>query len=244
MLLVVPLMNRRRRRRPGYVVIAPLLALCTSLILVILCSASNNPLEFNGGSCVAMAGKDCVALAVDKRFGSREQLVSANARRVLKLNSRLLCGFTGLATDIQTAMQDVSLQVSAKAIAEGRPIAPRALSALLSALLYARRASPWYVEPVVAGLDARGSPFLSAHDLLGAPLEAPDFVVAGTSSAGLYGMCEALFREGMAAEELVETVSRCLLSALERDCLSGYGAVVHLVTREGVTSRELKSRMD
>lgn len=47
--------------------------------------ASSNPLELNGGSCLAMAGKGCVALAVDRRFGLEGQLVSAEAKRVLKV---------------------------------------------------------------------------------------------------------------------------------------------------------------
>lgn len=47
--------------------------------------ASSNPLDLNGGSCLVMAGKDCVAMAVDRRFGLEEQLVSAEAKRVLKV---------------------------------------------------------------------------------------------------------------------------------------------------------------
>lgn len=46
---------------------------------------ASNPLELNGGSCLAMAGKGCVALAVDRRFGLEGQLVSADAKRVLKV---------------------------------------------------------------------------------------------------------------------------------------------------------------
>lgn len=47
--------------------------------------ASSNPLDLNGGSCLVMAGKDCVAMAVDRWFGLEEQLVSAEAKRVLKV---------------------------------------------------------------------------------------------------------------------------------------------------------------
>lgn len=50
--------------------------------------ASSNPLELNGGSCLAMAGKGCVALAVDRRFGLEGQLVSTEAKRVLKVRVR------------------------------------------------------------------------------------------------------------------------------------------------------------
>ncbi|CAN0222227.1 unnamed protein product [Ascophyllum nodosum] len=48
----------------------------------------------------------------------------------------------------------------------------------------------------------------------------------------------------MDREELFRVVAWCLLSALERDCLSGYGAVVYLITRDGIETRELTARMD
>lgn len=54
--------------------------------------ASSNPLDLNGGSCLVMAGKDCVAMAVDRRFGLEEQLVSAEAKRVLKVGHSCLSG--------------------------------------------------------------------------------------------------------------------------------------------------------
>lgn len=194
---------------------------------------------------MAMAGKGCVALAVDRRFGLEGQLVSQDAKRVLKVNKRLLCGFTGLWTDVMTVMQDLSFEVALKGLGEeNQVISPAALAGLLSTLLYARRSSPFFVEPIVAGLDARGQPYLCGQDILGAPVEVDDFVVAGTSAQSLYGTCEAFFKAGMEPEELVQAASRCLLAALDRDCLSGYGAVVHLVTSKGVETREVATRMD
>lgn len=58
-------------------------------------------------------------------------------------------------------MQDLSFEVALKRLAEeGRPISPAALAGLLSTLLYSRRGSPFFVEPIVAGLSAGGKPYL------------------------------------------------------------------------------------
>lgn len=58
-------------------------------------------------------------------------------------------------------MQDLSSEVALKSLGEGdRPITPAALAGLLSTLLYLRRGSPFFVEPIVAGLDSRGEPYL------------------------------------------------------------------------------------
>jgi 20S proteasome subunit beta 3 len=91
------------------------------------------------------------------------------------------------------------------------------------------RFSPWFCEPVVAGLNDQNEPFISGMDLIGAPVFPKDFCVTGTCTANLHGMCEALYKENMEADELFEVLSQCLLSAVDRDALSGWGAVVHIM---------------
>jgi 20S proteasome subunit beta 3 len=81
-------------------------------------------------------------------------------------------------------------------------------------------------------------------DLIGAPVFTNDFVVSGTCSENLYGMCESLYRPDLEADDLFETVSQALLSAVDRDALSGWGGIVHIITPEGVKSRTLKVRQD
>jgi 20S proteasome subunit beta 3 len=46
----------------------------------------------------------------------------------------------------------------------------------------------------VAGLTDEGRPFISAMDLLGAPVVTDTFAVSGTCTSNLRGMCEAMYR--------------------------------------------------
>jgi len=173
-------------------------------------------------------------------------------------------------------------------------MSPRAITNLMSHLLYRRRSSPYYVEPVVVGLetvrvpvsiDGRSStlelvdalsdelqsitqattsttqqilqlqegetilatttqrtpceyktiqrPFLCGTDMLGAQSTSDSFVCSGLASRSLHGTAEALWRPNLEGEELVEVCGRAFVSALERDCLSGYGAVVYLIQAHG-----------
>jgi len=57
-------------------------------------------------------------------------------------------------------------------------------------------------------------------------------------------MCEALYRPNMEPDALFECIAQCLLSSVDRDALSGWGGVVHIITKEGVTTKELKGRQD
>ena len=121
---------------------------------------------------------------------------------------------------------------------------PHALANQISSLLYGRRFGPYFVGPVVAGLNESNEPYLAAFDLLGAGCMAKDFVVNGTTSEQLYGCCEAFWRPGMTPEELQETISQCLMAAVDRDCLTGWGAVVHIITPDSVKTLNLRTRMD
>ena len=104
-------------------------------------------------------------------------------------------------------------------------------------MLYEKRFGPYFVEPVVCGLKDDGSPFLCGMDLIGAPVYTDDYVVSGTCTPNLNGMCESMWRPDMAPDELFETISQCLLASVDRDALSGWGAVVHVITPQGITSR-------
>ena len=66
--------------------------------------------------------------------------------------------------------------------------------------LYYYRFGPWFTEPVIAGLRADNTPFMSGMDLIGAPVFAEDFCVSGTCTPNLHGMCESLYRPDMVSK--------------------------------------------
>lgn len=201
-------------------------------------------LEYNGGCVVAMVGKDCVGIATDLRFGVQAQTISCNFSKVHKLHDRLFVGLSGLATDLITLEQLLKFKLNMYKLREDREIKVETFSALLTHILYEKRFGPYFCEPIVAGLKDDGSPFISGMDLLGAPVFAKDFVVAGTCASNLNGMCESLFRPDLEPNDLFEALSQAMLSSIDRDALSGWGAQVHIITKDGVTSRNLKARQD
>jgi 20S proteasome subunit beta 3 len=201
-------------------------------------------LEYNGAAIIAMGGKDCVGIACDTRLGAQGQTVACDFRKVFKMNDKIFVGLAGLATDVQTMNNLLKFRQNMYELREERQLTPKVFSNVLSNLLYEKRFGPYFIEPVVAGLDENNKPFLSGMDLIGAPVYTDDFVVSGTATANMYGMCETLYKKDMEPEELFETLSQALLASVDRDALSGWGATVHIITKDGVTSRELKGRMD
>jgi 20S proteasome subunit beta 3 len=83
---------------------------------------------------------------------------------------------------------------------------------------------------VIAGLDPKTfEPYILNTDLIGCPNEPEDFVVSGSCTEQLYGMCEALWEPGLGPDDLFETISQALVNAVDRDAMSGWGAVVHVM---------------
>ncbi|KAL0651783.1 hypothetical protein Bca4012_094474 [Brassica carinata] len=224
--------------------------------------------EYNGSAVVAMVGKNCFAIASDRRLGVQLQTIATDFQRISKIHDRVFIGLSGLATDVQTLYQRLVFRHKLYQLREERDMKPETFASLVSAILYEKRSvrvlssylacffvkfGPYLCQPVIAGLGEDDKPFICTMDSIGAKELAKDFVVSGTASESLYGACEAMYKPDMVyllatlsseAEELFETISQALLSSVDRDCLSGWGGHVYVVTPTEIKERILKGRMD
>ncbi|KAL7421891.1 proteasome core particle subunit beta 3 [Cryptotrichosporon argae] len=207
-------------------------------------------MALNGGSVVAMLGKDCVAIASDLRLGHEAIGVASNFEKVFPVNDMLYYGVTGLATDVYTVREHLRFRVNMYRMKEEREITPETFAHLVSSTLYEKRFGPYFIEPVIAGLapptaaNPTPRPFIASTDTIGCLAEAKDFAVSGTAAEKLFGVAEGLWEPDLEPEDLFETISQTLLNAVDRDALSGWGAVVHVITKDKVITRQLRSRMD
>ncbi|KAK9332227.1 nucleophile aminohydrolase [Lipomyces starkeyi] len=189
----------------------------------------SDPSSINGGSVVAMAGKDCVAIGCDMRLGMQALTISNDFPKIFQFNNAFL-GLTGLATDVITLSEVFRYKVNLYNLREERKIEPETFANLVSSTLYEKRFGPYFVGPIVAGINSKsGKPYICGFDLIGCINFAKDFVVGGTSSAQLFGMCESLWEPDLEPDDLFETLSQALLNAQDRDALSGWGAVVYVM---------------
>jgi 20S proteasome subunit beta 3 len=131
-------------------------------------------------------------------------------------------------------------------VKENIDLTPKLFINLVSSTLYEHRFGPYFVNPIVIGLDHTDNfkPYIATYDSIGCLTESGEFQVAGTSSELLYGTCEAFYKEHMEPEQLFETISQCLVSAVDRDCLSGWGAYVYVMTPGAISVKKLKMRQD
>jgi 20S proteasome subunit beta 3 len=211
-----------------------------------------NPLTWHGGAILAMSGRNCVAMAVDHRFGQGPVLIQTRPRPVLTISNQCMLACTGLSGHVQALhhiiLAQLSKHISATSTTKSKTVTPNAVITLLSHLLYQQYTSsgqPFAVEPIVVALHPHTQePFLCSMDSIGALSRAAHVVAAGPS-ATLLGVAEALWRPHLEPEELVQVLVRAFVSALERDCLSGYGATIYLMTpSEGILEYPVCMRND
>lgn len=202
-------------------------------------------MSYNGSALVAMTGKDCVAIAADRRYGVQFQTIATDFEKTFQIGDKLFLGLSGLATDIQTVSNLAKFRTNLYELRESRKISPKAFTSIMSNILYGRRFGPYFVEPIIAGLDPKtNKPFIASADLIGCLTEPEDFVVSGTCADQLYGMCESVWEPNLEPDDLFESISQALLNAQDRDALAGWGAVVHIIEKDKITTKTLKARMD
>ena len=93
-------------------------------------------------------------------------------------------------------------------------------------------------------MDSHDQPFICSTDVIGCINFAKDFVVSGTASPNLYGICESFYEESMDQDTIFEAISQSILNAADRDAYTGWGAVVKVITPQEIVTKHLKGRQD
>ncbi|KAL5096867.1 hypothetical protein RYX36_006089 [Vicia faba] len=95
--------------------------------------------EYNGSALVAMVGKNCFAIASDRRLGVQLQTIATDFQRISKIHDKLFIGLSGLATDSQTLYQRLVFRHKLYRLREERDMKPETFASLVSAILYEKR---------------------------------------------------------------------------------------------------------
>ena len=56
-------------------------------------------------------------------------------------------------------------------------------------------------------------------------------------------LCEAMYRDGLTKEDLFDNLGHIISGGIDTDILSGWGAIVYVMTPTGIEARYLKTKM-
>ena len=113
-----------------------------------------------------MCGHECVAIASDNRLGINQQQTTAiDFQKIFQIHPRLFLAMSGLASDMHTLKATFEFKHKLYELRENRVMEPKTFASVVSTTLYEKRFGPYYVEPVIAGLDKENKPYLTGMDL-------------------------------------------------------------------------------
>ena len=128
----------------------------------------------------------------------RGKTVSTDFPKTFRMHDKLFVGLSGLATDVQTVSEKLKFRINMYKLKEERDIKASTFTKMLSNMLYEKRFGPYFVGPIVAGLEGKeNKPYIAGMDLIGATEEPKDFIAQGTCAENLVGMCETLYKPDM-----------------------------------------------
>lgn len=172
---------------------------------------------------VGIRGRDGIVLASDRRASKGFFIGSKITQKIYKVDDTLAIAIAGQLSDAEYMVKMAKAERKLLELRRGFPLTVRESARLIANLAYSglKNYTPYFVELLVAGVDANG-PHIYSADMSGAIME-EDFASSGSGSPIAYGVLESVYKKEMTIEEAKTLGSKAVQAAMERDPGSGNG---------------------
>ena len=183
-----------------------------------------------GTTTVGLIAKDCVILASDQRATMGFLIANKTAKKIYKVTDKIGATIAGSVADAQAVMDLLAAEAKLFEIQRGRPIRVKALTRLLSNIMFQARGG-YMLVCVVGGFDDEGAQVYYT-DYVGSVI--PDkFVSTGSGSPVALGVLESEYKEDLPKKKAIELGVRAVAAAIERDAASGNSILVSVIDKDG-----------
>ncbi|XP_055330101.1 proteasome subunit beta type-1-B-like [Paramacrobiotus metropolitanus] len=215
-----------------------------------------NPYDDNGGTVAAIAGQDYVLVACDSRLSTGSTILSRVTPKIYPLSKQTVFACAGFHADVLTLVKNLEVRMKLFVHEHGEEMSTKAMMALMLPTLYGRRFFPFYVRPIVAGLDRDGRGLVASYDPVGTP-EFFDYVIQGSAENLVHpflhnqiGMKRTLSDVPIQAppeltmEKAIKLIKDSYLAAAERDVYTGDTVTIMALTKDGTNFIDYQLRRD
>ena len=183
-----------------------------------------------GTTTVGLIAKDCVVLASDQRATMGFLIANKTAKKIFKITDRIGATIAGSVADAQSIMDLLAAEAKLFEIQRGRPIRVKALTRLLSNIMFQGRGL-YMLQCLVGGFDDEGAQVYFT-DYVGSVI--PDkFVSTGSGSPVALGVLEVGYKDDLPKKKAIELGVRAVAAAIERDAASGNSILVSVIDKDG-----------
>jgi len=216
--------------------------------------ASWSPYDNNGGTCVAVAGKDYCVIAADTRMSTGFSILTRAHSKICKLSDKCLLASAGFSADAKTLQKTLTSRQVIFKHNHGKNMSCKAMAQLLSNTLYYKRFFPYYTFNLVGGLDEEGAGAVYTYDAIGS-YERTNYSCQGSGQGLIMPILDNQLKAvspllhppvnsatPLSQEEAVDLVRDCFATAGERDIYTGDSVDIYVINSTGVHhyTQELK----
>ncbi len=172
-----------------------------------------------------------VVLASDKRASKGFFIGSKIVQKISKIDDTLAIAIAGQLSDAEHLIKVTAAERKLIELRRGFPLSVKESSRLIANLAYSglKNYQPYYVELLVAGVDASGS-HVNVADMSGA-ITNEDYAASGSGAPIAYGVLESLYHFDITNDEAKEIAKKAVAAAMERDPGSGNGIDVLVIPK-------------
>lgn len=193
-----------------------------------------------GTTTVGLIAKDCVVLASDQRATMGMLIANKTAQKIFKITDRIGATIAGSVADAQAIMDLLKAEAKLFELQRGRPIRVKAMTRLLSNIMFQARGG-YMLQCLVGGYDDEG-PQVFYTDYIGSVL--PDkYSATGSGSPVALGVLEAEYKEDLPKKKAIEVAVHSVAAAIERDAASGNSILVSIIDKDGYQALDKESVM-
>jgi 20S proteasome subunit beta 6 len=219
-----------------------------------------SPYEMNGGSVMAIAGETFAVIASDTRLSEGYSILSRDNPHLYDLenSSKCILACSGFHGDTLTFAKVLQTRLKMYEYEHNKRASTSAIAQLISTMLYGKRFFPYYVNPIIAGLDESGRGAIYSYDPVGS-FDREIYRSSGSSVALLQPLLDSQlglknqsdhyevetgFTVSQSLEKCLQLVKDAFISAAERDIYTGDAVVIKIITKDGVQTEQFPLRRD